>query len=85
MVGDKKIHKVVHAKLGREQMWASATIGRNKIEIDERLKTYRYLLYLLHEHFHLRHPEWTETKVRKESSMTARFLWQNNFRWCDLR
>ena len=79
----KKIHTVVHRKLGREQAWGLAS--GNAIEIDERLNTYRYLLYMLHEHFHIKHPDWSETKVRKESSLTARFLWQNNFRWVDLK
>ena len=81
----KKIHTVTHRKLGRERAVGLAYKGQNKIEIDERLKTYRYLLTMLHEHFHIRHPEWTETKVLKESSFTARFLWENNFRWVDLK
>lgn len=79
----KKIHKVVHRKLGQQRAWGTAT--KNRIEIDERLKTYRYLLIMLHEHFHLKHPEWSETRVRKEASITARFLWENNFRWVDLK
>jgi len=83
----KKIHKVIHRKLGREggENGAWGLSSGNLIEIDERLKTYRYLLYMLHEHFHIKHPDWSETKVRKESSLTARFLWQNNFRWVDLK
>ena len=79
----KKIHKIVHRKLGKEQAYGLAHIDENKLEIDERLTGYRYLLYLLHEHFHLKHPDWSETKVRKESSKTARFLWDLGFRWVD--
>jgi hypothetical protein len=79
----KKIHKVIHRKLGREGAWGLAS--GNTIEIEEKLKTYRYLLIMLHEHFHIKHPDWSETKVKKESSLTARFLWQNNFRWVDLK
>ena len=78
-----EIHKVVHRKLGKEKAWGLADSNKNVIEIDERLSGYRYLLYLLHEHFHLKHPDWSETKVRKESSKTARFLWNNGFRWVD--
>ncbi len=62
-----------------------AYTDENKMEIDERLRGYRYLLYLLHEHFHLKHPDWSETKVRKESSKTARFLWQMGFRLVELK
>jgi len=35
---------------------------------------------LLHEFMHIRHPEWSETKVRKESSKMAILLWKQNFR-----
>jgi hypothetical protein len=77
-------HRVIHKKLGKEQAYGIAYTDENKLEIDERLQGYRYLLYLLHEHFHLKHPDWSETKVRKESSKTARFLWKMNFRWVDL-
>lgn len=75
---------VVHRKLGREKVWGWAHIGENKIEVDSSLRGYRYLLYMLHEHFHIRHPEWSETKVKKEASATAKFMWNNGFRWCDL-
>ena len=81
----KKIHQVVHRRLGRELAHGIAHIGKNKMDIDERLSKYRYLLIMLHEHFHLRHPEWSETRVKKESSCTARFLWENNFRWVDIK
>lgn len=77
--------KVIHRKLGQEQAWGTATIESNKIELDERLHGYRYLLYSLHEHYHIKHPDWSETKVRKESSKTAKFLWNLGFRWSDLK
>lgn len=79
----KKVHKVVHRKLGKEQAYGIAYPEENTMEIDARLKGYRYLLYLLHEHFHLKHPDWSETKVLRESSKTARFLWEMNFRYVD--
>jgi hypothetical protein len=82
---EKKIHQVVHRKLGKEQAYGIAYTDENKMEIDERLRGYRYLLYLLHEHFHLKHPDWSESKVRKESSKTARFLWQMGFRLVELK
>ena len=79
----KKVHKIVHRKLGKERAYGIAYTEENTMEIETRLKGYRYLLYLLHEHFHLKHPDWSETKVRKESSKTARFLWDLGFRWVD--
>lgn len=79
----KKVHKIVHRKLGKERAYGLAYTEDNLMVIDPRLTGYRYLLYLLHEHFHLKHPDWSETKVRKESSKTARFLWDIGFRWVD--
>lgn len=79
----KKVHNIVHRKLGKERAYGIAYTDENKMEIDPRLKGYRYLLYLLHEHFHLKHPDWSETKVRKESSKTAMFLWGLGFRKVD--
>lgn len=79
----KKIHKIVHRKLGKERAYGIAYTEENTMEIDPRLKGYRYLLYMLHEHFHLKHPDWSETKVRKESSKTAKFLWDEGFRKVD--
>lgn len=79
-----KDHKVIIRKLGREKAWGLANTDGNTIELDSSLKGYRYLLYLLHEHFHLKHPDWSETKVIKESRLTARFLWLNGFRWVDV-
>lgn len=76
--------KVVYRKLGQERAFGQAHIGRNKIEIDQRLFTKRHLKFLLHEKMHLQNPEWSETKVLKQSREMADFLWQNNFRWCDL-
>ena len=76
----KKNPKVTIRKLGKEKSWGLAHLGSNEIELDERLKGYRFLLYLLHEFMHIRHPEWSETMVRKESSKMATLLWQQNFR-----
>ena len=76
----KKIHKVIERKLGKERAYGLAWVDQNTLEIDSRLTGYRRLLYLLHEHFHLKHPDWSETRVIKESSKTARFLWQMGYR-----
>lgn len=76
--------KVIIRKLGKERAHGIAHIGDNKIEIDHKISGYRFLLYMLHEHYHLKHNEWSETKVIMESRKTARFLWENGFRWVDL-
>lgn len=79
---EKKIHKVVHKRLKND---GYADFAKNTVEINNQLKGYSYLLTMLHEHFHLKHPDWSETKIRKQSSLTARFLWQNGFRWVDVK
>jgi len=76
---------VIHRKMGKERAYGLAHTDSNLIELEVTLTGYRYLLYALHEHFHLKHPEWSETKVRQESSKTARFLWQMGFRLVELR
>lgn len=77
--------KVVHRKLGKEAAWGIAHIEANKIEIDERVKSYRYLLLMLHEKLHLIFPSWSETKIKQTASKLAKFLWNNHFRWVDLK
>jgi len=67
--------KIIHRKLGREKVWGWAH-SDGVIELDERLKGYKYLLYLIHEYMHLRHPEWSERKVRSESTKMARVIWR---------
>jgi hypothetical protein len=67
--------KVIHKKLGRERAWGQADTDNKIIELDERLKGYRYLLYAIHEYLHIANPEWSETKVKRESSKMTKFLW----------
>lgn len=82
MARPHKETKVVYKNLPKH--WGFAHIGVNKVDINKDLRTYRHLLYLIHEKTHLMFPDWSETKVRKVSSQWARFLWQNNFRWVDI-
>ena len=81
----KPIAKVVHRKLGQERAWGQADAGNKLVEIDSRLKGYRYLLILIHEHLHIIHPDWSETKVRSNASKYARFIWQGGFRKVDIK
>jgi hypothetical protein len=85
MTQKKNPHKVIHRKLGKERAYGLAHTDDNLMELDERLKGYRYMLYALHEHFHLKHPKWSETKVRQECSKTARFMWNLGFRKVDIK
>jgi hypothetical protein len=71
--------KIIHRKLGRERVWGWAH-SEGVIELDERLKGYKYLLYLIHEYMHIRHPEWSERKVRSESTKMARVIWRMKHR-----
>lgn len=71
--------KIIHRKLGREKVWGFAD-SSGLIEIDSRLKGFRYMMYLIHEFMHLRHPDWSEKKVRSESHKFAKFLWKQGFR-----
>lgn len=66
-------------------VWGWAHMHENKIDLHSNLTGYRYLLYLVHEFYHLQNPDWSETRVRKESSSIARFLWKQGFRWIDLK
>lgn len=77
--------KVIERHLGREKALGIAHIGVNKIEIDPRLKTKKYCEILLHEKLHLLNPEWSETKILKQSKELANLLWDNHYRWVELK
>lgn len=77
--------KVIYRPLGKERALGLAHVEKNIIELDTKLEGYRHLLYIIHEFYHIKHPDWSETKVLKESSKTARFLWDNNFRWVEIK
>lgn len=71
--------KIIHRKLGREKAYGLAH-SDGIIELDDRLKGYKYLLYLIHEYMHLRYPDWSEKKVRSESTKMARVIWKMRHR-----
>lgn len=71
--------KIIHRKLGREKAYGLAH-SEGLIEIDSRLKGFRYMMYLIHEFMHIRHPDWSEKKVRSESHKMAKLLWKSGFR-----
>lgn len=71
-------------KLGKEKVWGWAHLSDNKIELDSRLKGYRHLLYLIHETLHIINPDWSETRIKIESSRIARTLWKAKYRRVDI-
>ena len=81
----KPIAKVTHLKLGKHKAWGLADAGNKTVEIDERLTGYRHLLILIHEHIHIIHPDWSESKVIKYARKYARFIWDNNYRWVEIK
>lgn len=85
MKGLKPIAKVENKKLGRHKAWGLADAGNKTVELDSSLKGYRRLLYLIHEHLHVIHPDYSETKVRRLSSKYARVVWQDGFRRVELK
>jgi hypothetical protein len=80
----KQIASVEVKKLGQFKAWGMADSAMNTVQLDSSLKGYRFLLYLIHEHLHIIHPDYSETKVRKLSSKYARFIWQQGFRRTEL-
>ena len=72
--------KVVWRKLGREQAWGQATLGKGLIEIDPRLGAKRQLEVLCHEQVHLTFPEMPEAEVDRAGKDLARLLWAQNYR-----
>jgi hypothetical protein len=77
---NKRNITVVTRKLGREKAYGLADIENKVIEIDPRQKPKSLLDTELHEFFHIRHPEWSETKVRREATAAAKFLWGLKYR-----
>jgi hypothetical protein len=72
--------KVTHRKLGQDRVHGWAHLGLNHIELDSRLKGRRHLLYLVHEMLHLLNPDWSESKVVKQSRELTKLLWEQNYR-----
>lgn len=71
--------KITYRKLGRERAYGLAH-PNDTIELDTRLKPYQLVLYSIHEWLHLENPTWSETKVKRESSKLAKYLYKNGFR-----
>lgn len=79
-----KSSKVVYRKLGKERARGRALIGENIMEIDDRLRKKELMEILIHEKLHLLNPEWSETKVIRQSKSICTMLWEQNFRRVDL-
>jgi len=77
--------KVIYRKLGKERAWGQAHIDEpgGLIELDSTLKGAKKLEILLHEILHILNPEWSETKVIKQSKKIKKVLWNQNYRQVD--
>ena len=76
----RKLPKVVIRKLGKEKAYGQAFVKENLIEIDPRQKPKTLLDTEIHEFLHIRFPDWSETKVRKEARFLRDYLWKLNYR-----
>lgn len=73
--------KVVIRKLGREKALGIAYTDHNQIHIDPRQKIAKNRFDTeIHEFLHIRFPDWSETKVRKEAKAMRDFLWGLKYR-----
>ena len=76
----KKINKIIHRKLGKEQANGQAFTDTGVIEIDERLRGLEHLDVLVHESLHILNPKWGEIKVQGHATELARVLWEQGYR-----
>lgn len=73
--------KIVIRKLGREKAMGQAHAEKNLIEIDPRHKTAKDRLDTeIHEFLHIRFPDWSESKVIKETRALRNFIWDLKYR-----
>lgn len=73
--------KIIIRKLGREKALGQAYTDHNLIEIDPRHRTAKSLFDTeIHEFLHIRFPEWSESKVKKETKALRDFLWKLKYR-----
>jgi hypothetical protein len=75
-----KLPKVVVRKLGKEKALGQAFADENLIEIDPRQKPKSLFDTEIHEFFHIRFPDWSETKVKKEARIFRDYLWKLKYR-----
>lgn len=71
---------VTEKKLGRQRASGQAWKEDRVIEIDPRQDAYEYFDTLIHEHFHIQFPDWSEKKVASESKKLSKFLWKHKAR-----
>lgn len=78
--------KVITRKLGRHaapdesKVWGYADDNKNEVHIDPRQKARRMLRTHVHELMHKMYPDWSESKVDRDSKMIAFFLWEQGYR-----
>lgn len=74
----KKKIKIVDKVLKRYLGYAY--LDSNKIEIDPRQKSKRYLDTLIHECLHILFPEESETSISEKATTITSCIWKKNYR-----
>lgn len=75
--------KIIHKKLGRENVFGYSDEKNNTIEIDSRLKGKLKLKIYIHEHLHLMFTDMSENMVTKKAKEMTDFLWNLHYRQVD--
>lgn len=82
-MGKKKYPKIKikERKLGKELAAGQSFMAPRKlIELDPRQSNREYLDTLIHELLHIITPDWDEMKVRRNSRIMTKYLWEQGYR-----
>lgn len=72
--------KVTHRKLGKHKADGLAWVEEKHIEVDTTLTGRKRLEIMIHELLHVLNPEWSESKVIKQSKRISSVLWRERYR-----
>lgn len=78
-----KRFKVVYKNL--KKAWGYADLDKKEIIIDKKANGKKHLEIIVHEIYHLLHPEATEEEVVRNSIYITNTLWQQKYRRVDDR
>jgi hypothetical protein len=77
------VRKIKIVKRVLKQYWGYAYPDLDKIEIDPRLRSRRYLNTLIHEILHILYPDDSETKISNNADTITHYIWKDNYRRID--
>jgi hypothetical protein len=66
-----------------KQYWGYAYPEEDRIEIDPRLRSRRFLNTLIHEILHVLYPNDSETKISENADTITHYIWHENYRRID--